>query len=133
MTLYNTETKVLAELYRIEQRIGVREEGIKSVCPDNNRPYVTIAWSPKGSCIKKEGRSGVVFPTPEVAWALWMTAFREYARGRNGSISWRKHPTLSEVHDTIDPEDTWGKKELKGYIVWGRLHINQNGEDRNVL
>lgn len=116
---YNTETRVRAELGRVEQEIGVREVGTSATCPDNAEPYVTIGWSREGSCIKKEGHPAVVSPTPQAAWALWMSAFREYARGRSGSISWRKYPTIGAVHG-----DTWEDKELKGYAVWGRLHIN---------
>ena len=125
MKLYNTEKAVLLELERIGQRIGVREEGDRATCPDNKQPYVTIGWSHEGSPIKPERHPVIISPTPEAAWALWMVAFREYARERTGPISWRKFPVLHEIRDTVNPGDTWGEVELKGYAVAGRLHINE--------
>ena len=101
------EKEVRRRLAEIERRVGTGVDGNSAWCPENGKPYKTIAWSKIGEHIKPEGQPAAVFVTPDAAWVAWFAAFSIYRSTHKGKIHWRCRPELHE----------WPE----GYLVYSRL------------
>lgn len=87
---------------------GLGPEGTTST-NENGHVYETIAWTPQGQPTKQEALAAATFETPNLAWALWASAFAVYLKYhegpdspdyRGGKIYWRKRPVLQETEDS---------------------------------
>ena len=104
-----SEDSVRVWLKTIEREQGVAPDGNGAFCP-TGEPYQTIAWTPKGECVKQGAERAATFDTPKLAWMLWVSAFNVYKVGRLGKVCWRHRPELCKTDD--------GR-----YLVFARLYI----------